>query len=94
MRKRQIGLVTSDKMNKSRRVEVERVYRHPKYGKTVRARTVCHVHDENNEAHTGDLVEIIESRPLSRLKRWALVRIVQKAARTKGSEAEVQAPPA
>jgi len=79
MRKRLIGTVAGDKMNKSRRVEVERTYRHPKYGKTVRRRLVCHVHDENNESHLGDLVEIVESRPLSRLKRWALVRIVRKS---------------
>lgn len=82
MRKRQIGLVTGDKMDKTRRVEVERVYRHPKYGKTVRRRIVCHVHDELNTAHKGDLVEIIESRPMSKLKRWALVRVVQQAGRT------------
>jgi small subunit ribosomal protein S17 len=79
MRKRLIGKVTGDKMNKSRRVEVQRVYRHPKYGKTVRCRLVCHVHDENNVSHTGDLVEIVESRPLSKLKRWALVKIVRQA---------------
>lgn len=79
MRKRMIGTVASDKMNKSRRVEVERTVRHPKYGKTVRRTVVCHTHDEENESHTGDLVEIIESRPLSKLKRWALVRVVRKA---------------
>jgi small subunit ribosomal protein S17 len=77
MRKRLIGTVKGDKMNKSRRVEVERVFRHPKYGKTIRERIVCHTHDEENASHTGDLVEIIESRPLSKLKRWALVRIVR-----------------
>jgi small subunit ribosomal protein S17 len=79
MRKRLIGTVTGDKMNKSRRVEVERVYRHPKYGKTVRRRLVCHTHDEDNASHAGDIVEIVESRPLSKLKRWALVRIVRQA---------------
>ncbi|MFN0198882.1 MAG: 30S ribosomal protein S17 [Planctomycetaceae bacterium] len=77
MRKRLVGVVTSDKMNKSRRVEIERTYRHAKYGKTMRARTICHVHDENNESKTGDLVEIEESRPLSRLKHWTLVKIVK-----------------
>jgi small subunit ribosomal protein S17 len=80
MRKRLMGTVAGDKMDKSRRVEVERTYRHQKYGKTVRRRQVCHVHEENNESHVGDLVEIVESRPLSRLKRWALVRIVRKSA--------------
>ncbi|MDZ4685191.1 MAG: 30S ribosomal protein S17 [Planctomycetaceae bacterium] len=79
MRKRLTGTVAGDKMDKTRRVEVERTYRHPKYGKTVRRRLVCHVHDEQNESHLGDLVEIVESRPLSRLKRWALVRIVRKS---------------
>lgn len=79
MRKRLIGTVTGDKMNKSRRVEVERVFRHPKYGKTVRRRLVCHVHDEENKSHVGDLVEIVESRPLSKLKRWSLVNIVRHA---------------
>jgi small subunit ribosomal protein S17 len=79
MRKRLVGTVTGDKMNKSRRVEVERVYRHPKYGKTVRRRIVCHAHDEANASHAGDIVEIVESRPLSKLKRWSLVKIVRQA---------------
>lgn len=79
MRKRLIGTVTGDKMNKSRRVEVERVFRHPKYGKTMRQRMICHTHDEENVSHMGDKVEIVESRPLSKLKRWALVKVVQKA---------------
>ena len=72
------GVVTGDKCSKTRRVEINRLVRHPKYGKFVRRRTVCHVHDENNESAAGDLVEIQESRPLSRLKRWTLVRIVEK----------------
>jgi len=80
MPKRQIiGLVTGDKMQKTRRVEIERLVRHPKYGKFLRRRTVCHVHDENNESQVGDTVEIIESRPLSKTKRWDLVRIVAKS---------------
>lgn len=79
MRKRLVGTVTGDKMNKSRRVEVQRVYRHAKYGKTMRERIVCHTHDEENVSHVGDVVEIVESRPLSKLKRWSLVKIVQKA---------------
>jgi small subunit ribosomal protein S17 len=89
MRKRLIGIVASDKMNKSRRVEVERVFRHPKYGKTVRRKTVCHMHDETNQTHTGDLVELVECRPLSKLKRWNLVRVVQAAARGAKSAADV-----
>ncbi|MCG6154958.1 30S ribosomal protein S17 [Rubinisphaera margarita] len=79
MKKTLIGIVASDKMNKTRRVEVERLFAHPRYGKIVRRRTVCHVHDENNESKEGDRVEIIESRPLSRLKRWELVRVVEVA---------------
>lgn len=79
MRKRQVGVVASDKMSKSRRVEVERVFRHPKYGKIVRRTTVCYMHDEDNSSRQGDIVELVESRPLSRLKRWNLVRIVQSA---------------
>lgn len=90
MRKRLIGIVASDKMSKSRRVEVERVFRHPKYGKTVRRKTVCHMHDEKNETHQGDLVEIVECRPLSKLKRWNLVRVVQAAARTLAAAADIK----
>src|SRR5262245_12761858 len=79
MPKRQIiGVVKSDKMNKSRRVEIERLVPHPKYGKFIRRRTVCHVHDEKNESHVGDTVEIIEAPPRSKLKRWDLLRIVTK----------------
>src|SRR5262245_55969059 len=73
------GIVTRDKMSKTRRVEVERLVRHPKYGKFVKRRTVCYVHDEKNESHLGDTVEIVESRPLSKTKRWDLVKIVKKA---------------
>ena len=72
------GIVTSDKAAKTRRVEIPRLVRHPRYGKYVRRKTICYVHDENNESHLGDLVEIVESRPLSRTKRWALVRVVEK----------------
>ena len=79
MHKRMVGVVKGDKMNKSRRVEVERTFKHAKYGKTVRARTVCHVHDEDNVSHLGDTVEIVECRPRSKLKRWELVRIVTTA---------------
>ena len=79
MPKRQlIGVVTSDKMNKSRRVEIDRLVKHKRYGKFMRRRTVCHVHDENNESHEGDTVEIIETPPKSKLKRWNLLRIVTK----------------
>ena len=74
-----IGIVTSARMLKTRRVEIPRLVKHPKYGKYMRRRTVCHVHDENNESKVGDTVEIEESRPLSKLKRWTLVRVVAKA---------------
>jgi small subunit ribosomal protein S17 len=73
-----VGLVTSDKAAKTRRVEIERLVRHPRYSKVIRKKTVCHVHDENNESKLGDKVEIEESRPLSKLKRWRLVRVVEK----------------
>jgi small subunit ribosomal protein S17 len=77
MRKTLIGVVTSDKRAKTRKVEVSRLYQHPMYGKIVRGRTVCHMHDENNETHLGDTVEIAECRPRSALKRWELVRVVK-----------------
>lgn len=73
------GVVTSDKAAKTRRVEINRIVRHPKYKKFVKRRTICHVHDEANESAVGDRVEIQESRPLSRLKRWTLVRVVEKS---------------
>lgn len=73
-----IGIVTSDKTAKTRRVEIPRLVRHARYGKILRRKTVCTVHDEENQSHSGDLVEIAESRPLSRTKRWLLVRVVEK----------------
>ncbi|GAA4466133.1 30S ribosomal protein S17 [Novipirellula sp.] len=73
------GTVTSDKMSKTRRVEINRVVKHPKYKKYVRSRTICYVHDENNESGAGDRVEIIEAEPLSKLKRWRLVRVLEKS---------------
>jgi len=78
-RKSAVGVVTSDKMNKTRRVELPRLVRHPKYNKYIKRRTICYVHDEKNESRTGDTVEIMESRPLSKLKNWRLVRVVAKA---------------
>jgi small subunit ribosomal protein S17 len=74
-----IGIVTSDKMSKTRVVEIPRRVRHPLYGKFIRRRTICYVHDERNESGQGDKVEIIESRPLSKLKRWQLVRVLEKS---------------
>ena len=79
-RKVEVGVVTSDKMDKTRRVEIDRLVPHPKYGKFLRRRTVCHAHDEKNETRAGDLVEIMETRPLSKLKRWRIVRIIRPGA--------------
>ena len=73
------GIVTRDKMSKTRRVEIQRLVRHPKYGKFIKQRTVCYAHDEANQSHLGDTVEIQESRPLSKLKRWRILRVVTKA---------------
>jgi small subunit ribosomal protein S17 len=79
-RKTEIGVVASHKMSKTRRVVVERLVPHPKYGKMMRRRTICHAHDEANTSHKGDLVEIMETRPMSKLKRWRIVRIVRPGA--------------
>ena len=79
-RKTEVGIVTSDKMTKTRRVEVTTLVPHPKYGKLLKQRTVCHAHDEGNTTHVGDIVEIMETRPLSKLKRWRVVRIVRPGA--------------
>jgi small subunit ribosomal protein S17 len=87
MRKRVIGVVTSDKMAKTRRVEVQWFYRHAKYGKTMKGRTICYVHDEQNSSHKGDTVEIEESRPMSRLKRWNLVQVVKQSTAIEASDA-------
>jgi small subunit ribosomal protein S17 len=73
------GRVTSAAASKTRRVEVPRIVRHKKYGRILHRRTVCHVHDEEEESAPGDLVEIIECRPRSRTKRWELVRVVAKS---------------
>lgn len=78
-RRVEVGVVTSDKMNKTRRVEIPRLVKHARYGKYIRRRTVCHVHDEGNESKKGDTVEIMETRPLSRTKHWRLVRVVTRA---------------
>ena len=73
------GVVASDKSDKTRRVVIQRAIRHAKYGKTIRRKTVCHVHDENNESALGDTVEIRECRPRSKSKTWELVRVVAKS---------------
>jgi len=77
-RQEKVGLVTSDKMQKTVVVRVERQVRHPKYRRYIRKRTKFMAHDELG-AHTGDIVRIVETRPLSARKRWRVVEIVQKA---------------
>src|SRR6476646_419092 len=74
-----VGIVTSDKMSKTRRVEIPRLVKHPRYGKYIKRRTVCYMHDETNESRTGDTVELMETRPLSKKKTWRLVKVVKKA---------------
>lgn len=73
------GIVTSNKMAKTLVVEVHRKVRHPLYEKYISRRTKLYAHDENGEARPGDVVELAQTRPLSKLKRWRLVRVVQKA---------------
>ena len=78
-RKVKVGQVLSDKMNKSRIIVSERSIQHGLYGKFVKKSSKFMVHDENNESHVGDIVKIMETRPLSKRKRWRLVEIVEKA---------------
>ena len=78
IRKVRTGTVTSDKMDKSVTVAVERTYRHPVYKKVVRRTKRVLAHDESNQCQVGDVVRIVESKPLSRRKRWRLQRIVSK----------------
>ena len=78
-RKVKIGTVASDKMDKSRVIVVERSVKHPLYKKYVKKTSKFMAHDEENQSHTGDLVKIMETRPLSRRKRWRLVEILERA---------------
>ncbi|MDD4801684.1 MAG: 30S ribosomal protein S17 [Syntrophomonas sp.] len=78
-RKSMIGKVTSDKMDKTIAIRVETVKQHPLYKKTIKTSKKYKAHDENNEAKIGDIVKIMETRPLSKEKRWTLIEIVQKA---------------
>lgn len=78
-RKERVGLVVSNKMDKSITVAIERRMKHPMYGKFVKQTTKLMAHDENNEAGEGDTVRIMETRPLSKNKRWRLVEIVERA---------------
>lgn len=79
-RKRLVGMVTSDKMDKTVVVEVTTTKRHPVYGKVMRRVKNYKAHDENNEYRVGDQVEIIESKPISKTKRWSVVEVVDRAA--------------
>lgn len=81
VRKVQAGVVTSDRMDKTIVVAVVDRFRHPLYGKTVTRTRKFHAHDEKNEAHVGDKVRIVETRPVSRLKRWRLLEVVHQSAR-------------
>jgi len=74
-----VGVVVSDKMDKTVVVAVDRLIRHPLYKKVIRKTSKFYAHDEKNECRIGDIVEIMETRPLSKLKRWRVVRIVQRA---------------
>jgi small subunit ribosomal protein S17 len=79
LRKIRVGVVTSDKMDKTITVAVERKVKHPIYGKFVKKTTKFHAHDEKQECAIGDVVKIMETRPLSKTKRWRLVEVVEKA---------------
>ncbi len=78
LRKTRVGVVSSNKMDKTITVKVERKIKHPLYGKFLKKTTSFHAHDEKNECSIGDLVKIMETRPLSKTKRWRLVEIVEK----------------
>src|SRR5476649_613623 len=91
-RRTAVGVVVSDKMKKTRRVEIPRLEKHPRYGKYIKRRTICYVHDEKNESHIGDKVEISEARPMSKLKRWRLVGVVTKAPTQAAAPSELAAP--
>ena len=86
------GTVTSDKGAKTITVQVGRTYKHPKYKKYVRKVARYHAHDEKDEAKTGDRVEIRACRPLSRTKRWVLVRIIDRASIGDAADVDVSAP--
>ena len=79
LRKERIGVIVSDKMDKSITVSVERKMRHPIYGKFIKKHKKFHVHDQKNHGHIGDTVRILETRPLSKTKRWRLVEVIERA---------------
>jgi small subunit ribosomal protein S17 len=79
MRKERTGRVVSRSGEKSAVIELERLVKHPTYGKYIRRRKKLHVHDEKNECQVGDLIRVMETRPVSKLKRWRLVEVLEKA---------------
>lgn len=79
LRKTRVGKVVSDKMDKTIVVAIADHVKHPVYGKIIKRTAKLHAHDENNECGIGDTVEVMETRPLSKTKRWRLVRIIEKA---------------
>ena len=79
LRKERIGVVTSDRMNKTILVSVERKLKHAKYGKFVKRTNSFMAHDENQDCGIGDVVKIMETRPLSKNKRWRIVEIIERA---------------
>ena len=79
LRKTRTGRVISDKMNKTVVIAIEDHVKHPVYGKIVKRTKKIHAHDENNECGIGDFVEVMETRPLSKTKRWRIVEIIEKA---------------
>ena len=79
LRKTRVGMVVSDKMDKTIVIAIEDHVKHPTYGKIIKRTIKLHAHDENNECGIGDKVEVMETRPLSKTKRWRLVSIIEKA---------------
>lgn len=79
LRKTRVGIVTSDKMDKTVVVSVVNNVKHPLYGKVIKRTYKLKAHDENNECRTGDKVKVMETRPLSKDKRWRLVEVIEKA---------------
>jgi small subunit ribosomal protein S17 len=78
-RKNIVGRVVSDTMNKTVAVSVERIVQHPRYKKMMKRTSKVYAHDEERQAHVGDLVKVMSTRPLSKMKRWRLVEILEKA---------------
>ncbi len=78
-RKVRVGRVVSSSMNKTIVITIERLLKHPLYGRIIKKRSKLYAHDERNEAQPGDVVKVVETRPLSKLKRWRLAEIVEKA---------------